>query len=176
MKWLGVEAAVLGDEIVPGDVGVQDGRIASVGRRPAGRSGLAVPGFVDLQVNGFAGADFADAGVDDVRAAAHGLASTGVTAYQPTLTTLEESHYLAALPRLAAPGRATSQASRGTNSSAKYVSQYWLSKVPTSVPGSTSHWPNDRSSAGGVRVLNTAPDESVVSVAWIAEQGEEEAE
>ena len=29
-------------------------------------------------------------------------------------------------------------------------------------------------SAGGVRVLNTAPDESVVSVAWIAEQGEEE--
>jgi DNA gyrase subunit A len=31
-------------------------------------------------------------------------------------------------------------------------------------------------SAGGVRVLNTAPDESVVSVAWIAEQGEEEAE
>ncbi len=28
--------------------------------------------------------------------------------------------------------------------------------------------------AGGVRVLNTAPDESVVSVAWIAEQGEPE--
>jgi DNA gyrase subunit A len=30
--------------------------------------------------------------------------------------------------------------------------------------------------AGGVRVLNTAPDESVVSVAWIAEQAEPEAE
>ncbi len=30
--------------------------------------------------------------------------------------------------------------------------------------------------AGGVRVLNTAADESVVSVAWIAEQGEPEAE
>ena len=27
MKWLGVEGAVVGDEIVPGDVGIEDGKI-----------------------------------------------------------------------------------------------------------------------------------------------------
>jgi DNA gyrase subunit A len=31
-------------------------------------------------------------------------------------------------------------------------------------------------SAGGVRVFNTGTDETVVSVAWIADQGEDDAE
>ena len=44
-----------------GDVAVDDGVIAAVGVAPAGGRGLAVAGFVDLQVNGFAGIDFTHA-------------------------------------------------------------------------------------------------------------------
>ena len=52
---LGVRAALVGGAEVPGDVEVENGRIAAVGLSPAGAAELAVPGFVDLQVNGFAG-------------------------------------------------------------------------------------------------------------------------
>jgi N-acetylglucosamine-6-phosphate deacetylase len=47
------------------------------------------PGFVDLQVNGFAGVDFNAPGltVDDVRRVAHLLRATGVTRFLPTLIT-----------------------------------------------------------------------------------------
>ena len=58
---LGVEAA-LDRQLVPGDVEVADGRIAlrdSERQRPR----IASPGFVDLQVNGFGGVDFAAADI-----------------------------------------------------------------------------------------------------------------
>jgi N-acetylglucosamine-6-phosphate deacetylase len=51
---LGVEAALVDGRLVPGDVAVDDGRITAVGLDGLGR-GIASPGFVDLQVNGFAG-------------------------------------------------------------------------------------------------------------------------
>ena len=56
---LGVEAALVDGELVSGDVEVVDGTIAGYGLPSAnGGRGIAVPGFVDLQVNGFAGVDF----------------------------------------------------------------------------------------------------------------------
>ncbi|HET9675006.1 MAG TPA: hypothetical protein VFP31_09370, partial [Gaiellaceae bacterium] len=59
---LGVEAALVDGRLVPGDVEVRDGRINRFGiKRGNGRSGIASPGFVDLQVNGFGGVDFANA-------------------------------------------------------------------------------------------------------------------
>ncbi len=84
---LGVEAALVDGVLVPGDVEVDDGRIVAVGlAAPAGR-GIAVPGFVDLQVNGFGGVDFLDADADGYRRAGEALLETGVTAYLPTLIT-----------------------------------------------------------------------------------------
>ena len=70
---------------MPGDVEIETGRIAAVGCQPAGAGGLAVPGFVDLQVNGFGGVDFLSADGADYAAAGDALAATGVTAFQPTL-------------------------------------------------------------------------------------------
>ena len=65
---LDVSAAFVGTEIVPGDVEVADGVVTAVGLSPRG-SGLAVPGYVDLQVNGWAGVDLHTAGRGRPRAA-----------------------------------------------------------------------------------------------------------
>jgi N-acetylglucosamine-6-phosphate deacetylase len=94
---LGVEAAVVGDSLVPGDVEVADGRIVSFGLSSANGRGIATPGFVDLQVNGFGGVDLLDADVDGYRRAGEALLQTGVTAYLPTFITAPEDHLVDAL-------------------------------------------------------------------------------
>jgi N-acetylglucosamine-6-phosphate deacetylase len=71
--------------IVHGDVEVDEDVITAVGVAPAGHTGTAVPGFVDLQVNGYAGVDFLATDVAGYRTAGEVLLSTGVTAFQPTL-------------------------------------------------------------------------------------------
>ncbi len=76
-----------------GDVAVEDGRIADVGLPPAASGSTAVAGYVDLQVNGFAGVDFTTADVAGYRSAATAMAATGVTSFQPTFVTLSWSAY-----------------------------------------------------------------------------------
>ncbi len=51
---LGVEAALVDGRLLPGDVALDHGVVSAVGLEPGG-SGIAAPGLVDLQVNGFAG-------------------------------------------------------------------------------------------------------------------------
>jgi N-acetylglucosamine-6-phosphate deacetylase len=87
MTKLGVASALVDLEVVHGDVEVEDGVVTAVGVSPAGRSGVAVPRYVDLQVNGFGDVDFLSADVDGYRQATEVLLSTGVTSYQPTLVT-----------------------------------------------------------------------------------------
>jgi N-acetylglucosamine-6-phosphate deacetylase len=82
---LGAQAALVDGGVVPGDVIVEDGEVVEVGAQPAGHAGLAVPGFVDLQVNGFGGVDLLSADGPGYRRAGAALAATGVTAYQPTI-------------------------------------------------------------------------------------------
>jgi N-acetylglucosamine-6-phosphate deacetylase len=82
---------------VRGDVAIEDGRVAGVGLAPAGKRGIAVPGFVDLQVNGFAGVDFLTAAAADYARAGEALLEVGVTAYQPTFITAPEEMLLEAL-------------------------------------------------------------------------------
>ena len=54
---LGVEAAIVDGALVRGDVEIVDGLVAQVGLSSRGGRGVAVPGLVDLQVNGSAGVD-----------------------------------------------------------------------------------------------------------------------
>src|SRR5438552_3434635 len=96
---LGVEAALVDGLLVRGDVEVADGRIVGLGLASPGR-GIAVPGFVDLQVNGFGGVDFLEADADGYRRAGDALLETGVTAYLPTFITAPEEQLLSALRRV----------------------------------------------------------------------------
>lgn len=95
---LGVEGALVGGVYRPGDVEVdrETGRVTAVGVAAPG-TGLAVPGLVDMQVNGFAGIDFLTADVEGYAKAGAELARTGVLAYQPTLITSEPDQTVAAI-------------------------------------------------------------------------------
>ncbi|HEY7017016.1 MAG TPA: N-acetylglucosamine-6-phosphate deacetylase [Gaiellaceae bacterium] len=95
---LGVEAALVDGALVPGDVEVVDGAIAGYGLAGSnGRGRIAVPGFIDLQVNGFGGVDFMGADADGYRRGGDALLETGVTAYLPTFISAPEEDLLAAL-------------------------------------------------------------------------------
>jgi N-acetylglucosamine-6-phosphate deacetylase len=94
---LGVQAALVDGIFVAGDVEIEDGRIAAFGVAGGRGRGFAVPGFVDLQVNGFGGVDFLDADAAAYRRAGDALLETGVTAYLPTLITSPEEQVLAAM-------------------------------------------------------------------------------
>jgi N-acetylglucosamine-6-phosphate deacetylase len=87
----------VGGQLVEGDLVVDGGRVAAVGSRPAGRGGVACPGFVDVQVNGFAGVECCRADDDGYRHAAAALARTGVTAWLPTIPTAAPERYAPAL-------------------------------------------------------------------------------
>ena len=93
---LGVGAALVEGRLVRGDVAVVDGRIAAVGLAGAGE-GIAVGGFQDNQVNGYAGVDLLHADVEQVLAVGEALWHDGVVAYQPTLITCDPSDLARAL-------------------------------------------------------------------------------
>ena len=94
---LGVRESLVDGTLVPGDISVENGVITAVGLLPAGARHTAVPGFIDIQVNGFAGADFSTCDVDGYRTAAGAMAATGTTAYQPTYICMPEATYPSAL-------------------------------------------------------------------------------
>jgi len=101
---LDVEAAVVRGELVQGDVEVEGGVVVEVGLAGGTPGRIAVPGFVDLQVNGFGGIDFLSATRADYETAGAALLESGVTAFQPTFITAPESVLVDALRALPANG------------------------------------------------------------------------
>src|SRR4029079_10771574 len=89
----------------PGGGGVGGGRVSGYGLPSANGRGIASPGFVDLQVNGFGGVDFLDADSAGYASAGEALLATGVTAYMPTLITAPEEWLIAALGEIREGGR-----------------------------------------------------------------------
>jgi N-acetylglucosamine-6-phosphate deacetylase len=101
---LGVEAALVDGRLVPGDVEVHDGTVTAVALAGDGGHGIAAPGFIDLQVNGFGGVDFLHADRDGYARAGEAMLTTGTTAFQPTFITSPEDDIVAALRALPAEG------------------------------------------------------------------------
>ena len=94
---LGVEAALLKGRLVAGDLEIVDGLVGRHGLAIRRGRGIASPGFVDLQVNGFGGVDFLNADTAAYQRAGEALLGTGVTAYLPTFITAPEEQLQAAL-------------------------------------------------------------------------------
>jgi N-acetylglucosamine-6-phosphate deacetylase len=101
MTRLGVVRALVGGDLVNGDVELLDGRVTAVGVPTGSGHGTAAPGFVDLQVNGFAGVDLLAAHPSGYARVGEALARTRVTAYQPTFITADPGTTVAALELLA---------------------------------------------------------------------------
>jgi N-acetylglucosamine-6-phosphate deacetylase len=64
-----------------------------------------VPGFVDVQVNGYGGVDFLAASTEDYERAGEALLLSGVTAYQPTFITSAEAVTVEAVRAMPQGGR-----------------------------------------------------------------------
>jgi N-acetylglucosamine-6-phosphate deacetylase len=92
---LGVAASIVRGELLRGDVELDEGRVARVGIGGGG-TGLAVPGFVDLQVNGYAGVDLLTE-PERWRDVDLMLARIGVTTWQPTLVSAPPDETVRAL-------------------------------------------------------------------------------
>ena len=75
--------------------------------RPPQTDVFIAPGFIDLQVNGFAGVDYNDPSVsaEAISASVHRMFSTGVTRFLPTIITGAETRIIAALRNLASAKR-----------------------------------------------------------------------
>ena len=94
---LGVDAALVGGEFVSGDVEIDDGLVAALGLPASGTGLIATAGFVDVQVNGYAGVDFSAADVAGYQRAGDAMLAAGVTTFQPTFITLPWDDYAAAI-------------------------------------------------------------------------------
>lgn len=99
-RYLGVAAAFVNGELVAGDVAVANGKIVALGVPGVG-DGVAVAGFVDAQVNGYAGVDLLHASTEEIESLGVALLRDGVVAYQPTLITSERAVSEEAVRRLA---------------------------------------------------------------------------
>lgn len=154
---LGVEAALIGQELVPGDVEVLDGRVSQYGLPSANGNGIASPGFVDLQVNGFGGVDFLEADASGYRRAGEALLATGVTSFLATFITAPEEQLVAALVEV--PTETTGPRILGVHLEGPFLAPARLGTHPPSSRRDPDPLLLERLiAAGPVRLVTLAPE------------------
>ncbi len=154
---LGVEAALVDGQLVPGDLEILGGRVAAFGLSSPNGRGIAVPGFVDLQVNGFGGVDFLSADAEGYRQAGEALLETGVTAYLPTFITSPEEQLLAALREV--PAESDGPRVLGAHLEGPFISALRLGIHPAEARRNPDPELLDRLlAAGPVRLVTLAPE------------------
>ncbi len=140
------ERIVPGDltTIAPGHILIRDGVVAAVGEGPLPRrpdvrldSGVLVPGFVDLQVNGYFGAELEALRPDEWRMIAARLPQTGTTAFMPTFITAPVAQLTGALHCAASLARKQDQRAEQAEKSrqAGYAGHAGHAGYPGRVPG-----------------------------------------
>lgn len=153
---LGVEAAVVDGRLVSGDVAVDDGVVTGVGLAGPG-SGIAAPGLVDLQVNGFAGVDLLATDASGYAVVGEALLETGVTAYLPTLITAPEPTLVAALREV--PDQAPGARILGVHLEGPFLSPVRLGAHPADARRDPDTALLERLlAAGPVRLVTLAPE------------------
>jgi N-acetylglucosamine-6-phosphate deacetylase len=159
---LGVEAALVDTALVAGDVTIVDGVVAGIGIQPAGRTGTAVPGFVDVHINGVAGIDFLTADVAGYLRAAEALARTGVVAFQPTFVSSPVDAYaepLAAASEVAADTPAGRAFVTGVHLEGPFLSPRWAgAHDPAHLRAPDARLAERLIAAGAVRMMTLAPE------------------
>lgn len=134
-----------------------DGLITGVGLSSAGGRGIATPGFVDLQVNGFGGVDFLEADADGYGRAGDALLETGVTSYLPTLITAPEDQLVTALREV--PARARGPRILGVHVEGPFLSPMRIGAHPASARRDPDLVLLERLlAAGPVRLVTLAPE------------------
>jgi N-acetylglucosamine-6-phosphate deacetylase len=154
---LGVGATLVDGRLVPGDLELADGVVAAYGLASAKGRGIAVPGFLDLQVNGFGGVDFQEADAAAYERAGEALLETGVTAYLPTLITAPEERLLEALA--AVPSGSRGPRIVGVHLEGPFLSALRLGAHPSSARRDPDPILLERLlDAGPVRLVTLAPE------------------
>ncbi|HEX4719131.1 MAG TPA: N-acetylglucosamine-6-phosphate deacetylase [Thermoleophilaceae bacterium] len=172
---LGVTAALVGDVLVPGDVRIASGQVAEVGISPGpGAHGIAVPGFIDLHINGFVGVDFLTAEPDDYRAVGRALAATGVTAYLPTFVTSPVSDYHPALEAVSDAASDSAPRILGVHLEGPFISRRWAGAHDERyIQDPDLALAGELCDAGPVRVVTLAPERpgGIDLVEYLTERG-----
>ncbi len=89
-------------EVVDGRINLVESDVPVQASDEALTDGILAPGFIDLQINGFAGVDFARGDAADFARVLTALARTGTTSCLPTIITAPVDEIVAQLDRVAA--------------------------------------------------------------------------
>ncbi len=160
VRVLDVRAALVDGTLVAGDVRIDDGRVVEVGVEPgSGARGTAVPGFIDLHINGFAGVDFFTAGAADYARVGPALAATGVTAYLPTFVSAPEAAYAPALEAVAGARDGAGSRLLGAHLEGPFIAERWVgAHDPAHIRAPDAGLAARLCDAGPVRLVTLAPE------------------